>query len=216
MGLRRCLQITNRKMYEDTDKNDPRYDKVHQIQWFLNAICNRCKAVWNLGRILTIDEMMIFYKRTYFPIRQYMLNKCQKWGLKVWCLACSYSKYVWAFEIYCGKKNIIPKPLLDLNVVHNPTPPPMAHGQGRLAHNVELKMVKGLSNVGHVVIMDNFFSSIGLFKELLKQKIYATGTKQPNCVGLPLDLKNTKSFKNASQGTIYWRMHDSRQISCTM
>ena len=62
MDLRRCLHIINRIEYENINKNDPRYDKVHQIKWLLNAICNRCKEVWNLGRILTIDEMIICYK----------------------------------------------------------------------------------------------------------------------------------------------------------
>ena len=61
-----------------------------------------------------------------------------------------------------------------------------------------LKMVEGLSNLGHVVIMDNFSSSIGLFKDLLEHKIYAIRSVWPNWVGLPMDLKNTKSFKNAS------------------
>ena len=49
---------------------------------------------------------MIRYKGMYCPILQYMPNKLQKWGLKVWCLACSTSKYVWNFEVYCGKENV--------------------------------------------------------------------------------------------------------------
>ena len=40
-------------------------------------------------------------------------------------------------------------------------------GEPRLAHNVVLRMVEGLLDVGHVLVMYNFFSSIGLFKELL-------------------------------------------------
>ena len=50
MDFKRCLHITNRREYEHIEKNDPRYDKVHQIQWLLNAIRDRCKVVWNLGK----------------------------------------------------------------------------------------------------------------------------------------------------------------------
>ena len=83
MDLRRFLHITNRKEYEHIDTIDPRYDKVHQVHWFFDAIHDRYKVVWNLGQYLTMDEMMIFYKRIYCPIRQYMPKKPQKWGLKV-------------------------------------------------------------------------------------------------------------------------------------
>jgi hypothetical protein len=37
---------------------------------------------WQLGKFLTIDEMMVRYKGIYCPIRQYMLKKPEKWGIK--------------------------------------------------------------------------------------------------------------------------------------
>jgi hypothetical protein len=163
---------------------------------------------WYLGKFITIDEMMIRYKGTYSPIRQYMPKKPQKWGLKVWCVACSISKFVWNFEIYCGKENgIIPPPLVQ--------PQPMV-GDARLAHNVVLRLLDGLWDLGHCVTMDNYFTSIGLFTTLLAKGMYACGTIRANRIGLPLCLKNTSSFKNVPQGTTLWRMHDSGTISCVM
>jgi hypothetical protein len=32
-----------------------------------------------------------------------MPKKPQKWRIKIWCLAVSVSKYVYNFDIYCGK-----------------------------------------------------------------------------------------------------------------
>ena len=77
-------------------------------------------------------------------------------------------------------------------------------------------MVEGLANVGHVLEMNNFFSSIGLFIVLLSLDIYATGMIEMNRVGLPMDLKDTKSFKNFEQRFMQWRMYDNQQISCVM
>ena len=57
-------------------------------------------------------------------------------------------------------------------------------------------MVEGLLQVGHIVVMNNFFSSIGLFKEFLYKGIYAMGIVRLNWVGLPSKLANMKSFKN--------------------
>ena len=69
---------------------------------------------------------------------------------------------------------------------------------------------------GHVITMNNFFSSIPLFKELLKRGTYATGTIRSNRVGLPDVLKDAKVFKKSAQSTLQWRMHESRQLSAIM
>ena len=70
------------------------YDKLEQVRWLVNAIPDSCKKVWKLGKFCTIDKMMIKYKGTYCPLQQYMPQKPQKWGIKVWCLACSVTKLV--------------------------------------------------------------------------------------------------------------------------
>ena len=164
------MHLTNVGLHRNVEKDAPRYDKLHQTRWLLNAIWERYKDPWDLEKHMTIDEMMINYKGTYCPIKQYMPNKQGKWDIKVWCLACSTSKCVWNLEVYCGMENIVRESMdnIDANLT------PMHHGEPRLAHNVILRMVKDLSHVGHVVVMDNFFSSIGLFKDLLSRDIYAT------------------------------------------
>ena len=40
-----------------------------------------------------------------------MSNKLEKWDVKVWCLVCASSKYVWNFEVYCRKDNMIQEPV---------------------------------------------------------------------------------------------------------
>ena len=56
------------------------FNKLHQMGWLLNAIWNRYKALWNLSKHVTIDKIMICYKGTYYPIKQYMRNKVEKMG----------------------------------------------------------------------------------------------------------------------------------------
>jgi hypothetical protein len=136
---------------------------------------------WNLGKYVTIDEMMIRYKGSYCPARQYMPNKPEKWGVKVWCLADSKSKFVYDFEIYCGKNADGPERQAPTRV-----------GEGNMARNVVLGLMEGLKGNSHVLVTDNYFSSIGLFIELANRRIYATGTMRSNCVGLPSDLKNVR------------------------
>ena len=52
--------------------------------------------------------------------------------------------------------------------------------------------------------MDNYFTSIGLFLDLLERGIYATGTIRSNRVGIPSICKNTKAFARERQGIFSW------------
>ena len=81
--LRKCLHITNPMQYENVERDDVAYDKIHIIRWLVDAIKERCKAAWNLGKNLIINEMMVRYNGIYRPMHQYMPNKLLKWGLKV-------------------------------------------------------------------------------------------------------------------------------------
>jgi hypothetical protein len=101
--LHRCLHLTNPAKYDHIDKDDVGYNKLRQVRWLINEIRNACKREWSLGKFLTIDEMMVRYKGSYCPIQQYMSKKPEKWGIKFWVLADSVSKFIYCFEIYCGK-----------------------------------------------------------------------------------------------------------------
>jgi hypothetical protein len=88
--------------------------------------------------------------------------------------------------------------------------------ENNLAEGVVLKMVDGMENKRHVVVMHNYVPSVGLFKKLLDRGIYAICTVRNNRVGLPLQLANTKEFDKNIQSTLDWRMHDSKKVSCVV
>jgi hypothetical protein len=52
---------------------------------------------------MTVDEAMLTYKVKYCRIRQYLPKKLIRFGIKIWATADTLSKYLWDFEIYCGK-----------------------------------------------------------------------------------------------------------------
>jgi len=125
--LTRCLHITNPAAYV-SERNSPGYDKMGQVRWLVTDIRGAFRRAWKLDKFITFDEMMIRYKGSYCPARQYMPKKPQKWGIKVWCLADSVSKYVFNFDIYCGAHSVV----VATDVPDTPLVPP------RLAHNVVL------------------------------------------------------------------------------
>lgn len=203
-AITRCLHVTNPSCYV-REKELPGYDKMGQLRWLVHHIRDSFKREWALGKFLTVDEMMIRYKGSYCPARQYMPKKPQKWGIKVWCLADSSSKYVYNFEIYCGANHYGVEEI-----------PHVVRREANVAHNVVMRLLNGQEGKGHVVVTDNYFSSIGLFTELATLEIYATGTMRSNRVGLPNDLKAVRNWIHSAQGTLEWAMHNSREIACVM
>jgi hypothetical protein len=143
---------------------------------------------------------MVRYKGTYCPARQYMPKKPEKWGIKVWCLADSITCYIANFDIYCGKSN---------SILECPQP---SRVEASLGHSVVMDLTRGLEEKNHVVTMDNYFTSVGLFRDLECRGIYATGMVRSNRIGLPPDLTNTKEFKKHAQGELDWAMHESRKM----
>jgi hypothetical protein len=153
MTLTRCLHITDPSTYV-ADNTSPHFDKMHQTRWLIDAIREACKRQWNLGQYITVDETMVRYKGTYCPARQYMPKKPVKWGVKVWCVADSKSKFIYDFDVYCGKSQATLESRASTVEEQN------------LAHRVVTQLTAGLDNKGHVVVMDNYFTSVGLFRDL--------------------------------------------------
>jgi hypothetical protein len=174
------------------------------VRWFVDEIRNAYMREWSLGKFLTIDEMMVRYKGSFYPICQYMPKKPEKWMIKFWVLADSMSKFIYCFDIYCGKN-------LEAEVRI-----PVPTGEARAAYGVVMKLLGGLEKKGHCVVIDNFFCSVPLFRDLLLKGIYAIGTVRCNRIGLSSNLKNLKAWKKCQQGHIQWAMYDSRGMSCIM
>jgi hypothetical protein len=82
MSISRCLHLMDPSLVCQ-DRSALEFDKMWQIRWLLDGMAERCNAQWNVGQFITIDEMMVRYKGSYCPARQYMPKKPQKWGLKV-------------------------------------------------------------------------------------------------------------------------------------
>jgi hypothetical protein len=126
-------------------------------------------------------------------------------GVNLWYLMDSTIKFVYNFEIYCRK---------DPNVLNGQAF--ARNGEGNMAGNVVLGLMVGLEGKGHVVVCANYFSSIGLFKELYSRDIYGTSTMRSIHVGLLLELSNLRKWNGVEQGTLEWRMHNSNKIACVM
>lgn len=101
-----------------------------------------------------------------YSFRQYIKDKPTKWGMKLWVLADSSNGYTCNFKVYLGRK---------------------IHSKFGLAYDVVMNLCKHLYNQGYKLFMDNFYTSVQLFIDLLSKKISACGTMICNRKGFPAE-----------------------------
>ena len=109
----------------------------------------------NLGQNVSVDEAMVKGKGRN-PVK----------GSKIWCIGCPCCAYLWDFQLYAGKEKGTAEQGLSSRVVCD------------LCHPT-------LDNHGHVIYMDNFFTSIALCKKLKGFGTYTVGTLRSNRLGYP-------------------------------
>lgn len=84
-----------------------------------------------------------------------------------------------------------------------------------LSHDVVMRLVKPLVFQGYKLYVDNFYSSLNLFVNLLDHGITATGTFCSNRCGLPpgvVALKLALEKSKAPRGTGYYYRDDKTGI----
>ena len=106
---------------------------------------------------------------------------------------------MWTFDVYCGANKGVPEI--------------KGSKKGDAKQGVVYGLLEGLENRRHIVVMDNFFSSVPLFMELLEKDTYGTGTVRANRIGLPTTLAKKSSYAKFSQRHLKWRRHVSKKFS---
>ena len=77
-----------------------------KVNIVLSTIMKQLVRGWVLGERICVDESMIKYMGKFISFVQYMPAKPIKHGIKVYALCCSFTGYLYAFEIYTGKDHV--------------------------------------------------------------------------------------------------------------
>jgi hypothetical protein len=100
-AITRCIHLVNNDSLQE-DWNHPAYDRIGKVWWLVESFATISQSLYNCERICTVNEIMLPYKRKFYNIRQYMKKKPCKWGIKLWALASSGSRYVSNIIVYLG------------------------------------------------------------------------------------------------------------------
>lgn len=189
-AIQRCLHLINN---DDIirDRKDVRFDPLAKSRWLVDRFVSKSQEIYNCAQECTVDELIIPYKGKYCNIRQFMKDKPNRFGLKVWCFASAKSSYVMNLEVYMGKGTGLGP-------------------DGQLGSAVVRRMSAPFQNLNHILICDNFFTSVRLFHELLCNGIFASGTVMRNRAGLPSAM--SRPVDRSNPGSIVIKMHRNRHM----
>jgi len=126
--------------------------------------------------------------------RQYIPSKRHKYGVKI---VCATSGYVWNALVYSGKSDPIPD---------------LGHSE-----RVVMKTMEKQLDGGHILFVDNFYTTLPLSQELLKRKTLLCGTLRQNRKHLPeavmsAKLKSGQHVARRNGRTVVRKRRDKRDV----
>lgn len=183
----RCLHFNNNNIETE--------DRLQKVRLLIDSFNNKMHEIYSPGKELALDESIMLYRgRLYF--RQYIKGKRHKYGIKFYSL-CEPDGLCLSFEIYSGKGGAL-------------------GGTGH-ASKVVKHLMRGKLNAGHSLYMDNYYNSIPLAAELLRNGTYCTGTLQIDRKYLPQDVTTARLAKGETlaryaEGILVAKWRDQRPV----
>ena len=163
MTRARFLEILQNIHFADNHKEMPpreseEYDRTWKLRPLFDHLGKHFQDMLQPEVHQSIDEHMCKFKGKSI-IRQYMKNKPIKWGFKFWFRCGAKSGYLYAFDMYLGKKG---------------------NTEFGLGDSAVLSLCQKLKDTHCFVFFDNVFTSPALLIKLLEMGIYATSTVRAN------------------------------------
>lgn len=198
--IMRFLSFTESSMC--LPRNDPGYDKLYKIRPLINFFSKKFSQIYTPDKHISIDESLIHFTGR-LGIKQYIPNKRSRYGVKLYKLCERATGYTYDFRVYEGKdKKLEP-----------PGCPTYMGSSGKIVWD----LVSPLFHQGYHLYVDNFYTSLPLFRHLYLQQTVACGTVRVNRKGFPQRLVNTKlkngelaSMRNEEILALKWK--DKRDV----
>ena len=115
-------------------------------------------------------------------MKQYMPNKPVKFGFNIWTMSDSDSKYLHNFQMYTGENS--------KRTLHG-----TKAGEAKIGYEFVMHLMRDLHGFGHMVVLDDFFTSPRLLIDLFEKGTMDTCTVRQNWVDLLSVLTDVKKWR---------------------
>lgn len=161
-----------------------RFFKIRPLFTFINRVFRNVPETPKQS----IDEVMVAYKgRTAGTLRQYIKNKPDKWGFKLFSRA-SEDGFIHDTILYQGKTTL---------QAHGIPLTPQQEAMGVTSQIVSVLASTMQAPTTSAIFADNYFTSLELVRYLKEKGCRYTGTARENRIGKP-PLKPTKDMEKKS------------------
>ena len=182
MSRDRYLNLLTFSHITDNEQAVPRghddYNPLFKVCSFKETLQRRFRTIYTPEQHIAIDEGMVPWKGR-LSFRQYLPNKPDRFGIKLYQLSESKSGYICDFEVYTGKD-------FDPNPDSDEEDKQLGH-----SYNAVLGLLRNnnLLGKGYTVYTDNYYSSPTLFDKLRSEDTTAVGTVRLTRKEMPIALK---------------------------
>lgn len=165
---------------DDTRDERKKTDKFAPVRNIWEILLENCRSLYKPGTYLAIHEQLVGF-RGRCPFRMYMPSKPNKYGIKIIMICENSTKYMVDARVYLGKGTVPPnKPAAEFFVE---------------------ELVKSIEKTNRNIIMDNWFTSIPLVRNVLFNKgLTVVGTIKRNKPEFPSEFSD-KKYKKRKVGT---------------
>uniref|UniRef100_A0A8C5Q9F6 PiggyBac transposable element-derived protein domain-containing protein n=1 Tax=Leptobrachium leishanense TaxID=445787 RepID=A0A8C5Q9F6_9ANUR len=155
----------------------PQFDRLYKIRPLITHFTARFAEAYTPGRNICVDESLMKYKGS-LGFKQYIPSKRSRYRVKVYKLCDSVSGYTQAFRVYEEKDSSLD--------------PPGCPEHMRTSGKIVWDLLFPLMNKGYHLYVDNFYTSVPLFKLLYCFDTVTCGTVRKNRIGFPAQLARTQ------------------------
>ncbi|KAJ8910560.1 hypothetical protein NQ315_008945 [Exocentrus adspersus] len=181
MAFNRFSKLRQTVHLVDVNDRQGTVDRLWKVRDLYNSIRQRCQEL-PMETFLCVDEQMVPFKGQ-INIKQYIKNKPKKWGIKIFVLA-GQSGLIYDFVIYQGSTT-------ELNPIYS---------HFGLGAGIVMQLCDRITEKGHGLFFDNYFSTYHLLQYLQSKDIFAVGTIRINRFLHPV-LPTDKNLKSLGRGS---------------
>ena len=181
LQMKKYLHVVDNS--SQSDPTDPDFDRAHKVRPLLEIVKDNFRSIPKEEK-LSADEQIIPFKGRSI-MKQYMPQKPNRWGYKMFLLAGGASGICYDFILFTGKQG---------------------GSQHGFCTDIVLQLCETVPrSLNHKLYCDNYYTTIRLFVELFKLGVSATGAIRSNRLQ-GLMMKNEKELTKEGRGSMDHRV----------
>ena len=200
----RFLHFNNNE--QGPNPHDPNRDRMYKIRPLIGQLNEL--FMWGIQpeREICLDESLLLFKGR-LQFRQYLPAKKSRFGIKIFQVCESASGYCYKFRIYAGK-------LAPAEEIHRIMPDVPG---ATYTDKITVYMVGPLLDCGYHLYIDNWYTSVRLFKYLGEHETGACGTIRKNRVPAalrsePVEVDGTKAKRSGNVLGLKYRPKSTKYV----